>query len=99
MGQLWFGGKIYTMTGPENMVEAIYTDHGKIIETGYLKDLKNKYKQQIDDEIRFEGVLFPGFIDSHLHIIGHGEKLLRLDLSDVQSRKEVIQKFKSHQTN
>ncbi|GEL76875.1 amidohydrolase [Tenuibacillus multivorans] len=92
MGKLWFGGTIYPMTGEGETVEAIFTKDGKIVETGHKDELQNKYNEEIDETVPFEGVLFPGFIDSHLHIIGHGEKLLRLDLSDIHSRQDVINK-------
>lgn len=35
-------------------------------------------------------VMFPGFVDSHMHLIGHGETLMRLDLSSMQSKREVL---------
>src|SRR5690606_25445985 len=34
--------------------------------------------------------LYPGFIDNHMHLIGHGEKLLRLDLSKAASFDELM---------
>ncbi|SER22731.1 amidohydrolase [Piscibacillus halophilus] len=93
MGRLLYGGKIYTMTGPNETVEAIYIENGKIVATGKLDQLKDRFANQIEQDIELQGTIFPGFIDSHLHIIGHGEKLLRLDLSQVQSRQEVIHKI------
>ncbi|TFB25049.1 amidohydrolase [Filobacillus milosensis] len=99
MGKLWYGGMVYTMTKENETVEAIFTENGTILDIGKLDELKNKYSEQIDEEITFKGTLLPGFIDSHLHIIGHGEKLLRLDLSEVFSRKEVIQKVKKAANN
>ena len=35
-------------------------------------------------------VLYPGFVDSHMHMIGHGEKLLSLDLSKATSADEMM---------
>ena len=32
----------------------------------------------------------PGFVDSHMHMIGHGEKLLSLDLSKAASAEEMM---------
>ncbi|WP_124219016.1 amidohydrolase [Aquisalibacillus elongatus] len=92
MGKLWYGEAIYTMTGFGEEVEAIYTKEGRIIDTGLKHDLKTKYGDEIVEEVELGGTVLPGFIDSHLHIVGHGEKLIRLDLSEVNSRKEVIQK-------
>ncbi|MFB5663613.1 amidohydrolase [Alteribacillus sp. HJP-4] len=88
MATLWYNGLIYTMTEKDETVEAIITDNGWIKAAGKLKDLKEH--DQID---RLEdldgGVLFPGFTDSHLHMIGLGETMLRLDLSEVTSSAEM----------
>lgn len=35
--------------------------------------------------------MFPGFVDSHLHLIGHGEKQLQLDLSALTSKEAILQ--------
>ena len=35
-------------------------------------------------------VLYPGFVDSHMHMIGHGEKLLSLDLSKASSADDMM---------
>lgn len=34
--------------------------------------------------------MIPGLVDSHMHLIGHGERLLRLDLSNCTSYSEVL---------
>ena len=35
-------------------------------------------------------MLYPGFIDNHMHLIGHGQKLLSLDLSKAKSSEEMM---------
>lgn len=35
-------------------------------------------------------VMYPGFVDSHLHIIGYGEKLKHIDVSNVRSKDELL---------
>ena len=40
---------------------------------------------------RFKGeVIYPGFVDSHLHIIGYGEKLKHLDVSTIKNKDELL---------
>ncbi len=91
MGTMWYGGKIYTMRLQEETVEAVFTENGKIIDVGEESFLKDKYKERIDTYKNLnKGVMYPGFVDSHLHIIGHGEKLLNLDLSKITSSKDLI---------
>ncbi|MBM7584966.1 putative amidohydrolase YtcJ [Bacillus pakistanensis] len=91
MGILWFNGTIYTMRKENETVEAVFTEDGLIKEVGNLHDIENKYKQRITKRIDLkENVMFPGFVDSHMHLIGHGETLIRLDLSNMKSKAEVL---------
>ncbi|WP_347836523.1 hypothetical protein [Gracilibacillus sp. JCM 18860] len=75
MGKLWYGGKIYTLTEPNATVEAIYTENGSIVEIGNKVSLERRYKNKIEASYNLIGdTMYPGFVDSHLHIIGHGGK-------------------------
>ena len=92
MGKCWWNGTIYTMESEGHTVEAIYTEHGTIIATGTIEDLTNRFQGQMNEVIDLDGAtLFPGFVDSHMHLIGHGETFLKLDLSQMNSREEVLQ--------
>ena len=96
MGELWFGGTIYTMQKENEKVEAIYIENGTITALGTKSELEHKYGSNIAKRIDIkDAVLYPGFVDSHMHLIGHGEKLLRLDLSNFTSpleMKEALEK-------
>ncbi|WP_188206428.1 amidohydrolase [Alkalibacillus aidingensis] len=93
MGNLWYGGTIYTMEEEGHRVNAIYENDGKIMAVGEPNVLREQYP--IEQEFKFDGVMLPGFIDSHLHIIGHGERLLRLDLTYSQSREELLKQIET----
>lgn len=94
MGTLWTGGIIYTMREEGNTTESVYTENGEIVRIGPLKQVRDEFNEKISREIDLDGnVMFPGFVDSHLHMIGHGEKLLRLDLSDVKSSETMKEKL------
>ena len=87
MKTVWHNGTFYTMVREGEQVEALLTVNGKIIAMGTYGALKGK----ADAEVDLNGaVLYPGFIDSHMHIIGHGEKLLSLDLSKAASAEEMM---------
>jgi predicted amidohydrolase YtcJ len=89
MGTLWTNGKIYTMQSEGHEVEAVFTENGFIRALGTEEDLRQKYN--IEETVDLQnGVMFPGFVDSHMHLIGHGETLLRLDLSQMTSKEEVL---------
>ncbi|MDX8046724.1 amidohydrolase [Gracilibacillus sp. S3-1-1] len=92
MGTIYYGGTIYTMKEVEETVEAVFVEDGIIQDIGEREALINTYMDRIDKEYNLEGaIMYPGFVDSHLHIIGHGEKLLRIDLSTMKSAEEVLE--------
>ena len=87
MKTVWFNGIIYTMVSNGDRVEALLTENGKIIAIGTYDELKHKADQEMD---LLGAVLYPGFVDSHMHVIGHGAKLLSLDLSKAKSSEEMM---------
>ncbi|MBM7644823.1 putative amidohydrolase YtcJ [Scopulibacillus daqui] len=89
MGTLWLG-RVRTMVNENDVQEAIYVENGLIQEVGKAFVLKDKYKYCIDQIINMhDKTIFPGFVDSHLHILANGLKLSRLDLSTVTSSEEM----------
>ena len=89
MGEIWYGGTIYTMREENEKVEAIYVEKGMIVDAGSKEELEDRYATvKLHD---LEGkTMIPGLVDSHMHLIGHGERLLRLDLSNCTSYSEVL---------
>lgn len=97
MATLWYGGTIYTLEAEGRRVDAVLTREDKIIATGLLKEMKERYKEEITEYIDLKGgTMLPGFVDSHLHLISHGEKLIRLDLSQYSSKNEVLQAVRDY---
>ncbi|RRN74275.1 amidohydrolase [Peribacillus simplex] len=95
MGTLWFNGSIYTMIKEKDQVEALFTEKGVIVDTGSIDYLERKYAGNISREIDLKGqTMLPGLVDSHLHLVGHGERLLRLDLSLMDSRESIMNALK-----
>lgn len=87
MKQLWYGGPIYTMEHENETTEAVLVKNEKIVQVGKFEELK----EQADELIDLKGsAMYPGFVDSHLHIIYQGEKLIRLDLSKATSSEEML---------
>ncbi|MFC0270307.1 amidohydrolase [Metabacillus herbersteinensis] len=92
MGTLWYGGQIYTLEAEYEKVEAVYVENGMIEAVGDYQTLLAKFKHKVEKKINLQGnTMIPGLVDSHLHLIGHGEKLLRLDFSDMNSSEEILQ--------
>lgn len=98
MKAIWHGGFIYTMLKEGDRTEAVYVEDGVIKGTGSYERLKEKYGSPETEDISLNGaVMFPGFVDSHLHLIGHGEKQLQLDLSALTSKDAILQAAKERE--
>lgn len=92
MGTLFYNGKIYTMIKEKDWCDSVYVENGLIQKTGTREQLSENYAEHITHKVDLEGaVMYPGFVDSHLHLIGHGEKLIRLDLSEMATAEEMDQ--------
>ncbi|AOZ91054.1 amidohydrolase [Paenibacillus crassostreae] len=92
MGKCWWNGTIYTMQNEGDTVEVVYTEHGIIVATGSKEVIEVEYDGQIEEWVDLQGgTMFPGFVDSHMHLIGYGETFLKLDLSNMNSKEEVLQ--------
>src|SRR5690625_4905579 len=79
------------MEKEQETVEAVLVENDKIIATGSLEGLYDLADEYID----LEGtVMYPGFVDSHLHMIFHGEKIIRLDLTKATSKDEMLEMIK-----
>lgn len=87
MKQLWHGGPIYTMVTEHEKVEAVLIEQEKIMAVGNLEELKPLADELVDLE---GAAMYPGFVDSHLHLLFHGQKLTRLDLSTARSAEEML---------
>lgn len=95
MTKLFYNGNIYTMDREKPIVENVLIKNGEILEVNVEKDisedcemvnLKNK-------------TMVPGLSDSHLHTLMYGQELNRLDLTDVKSVEEMINKARNYINN
>ncbi|HSK73845.1 MAG TPA: amidohydrolase, partial [Pyrinomonadaceae bacterium] len=85
---LLFGGKVFTADENYSIAEAVAVDGEKIVAVGTTNDLKAKY--QAAREIDLQGRLVtPGFNDAHIHFVGVGLALLRVDLIGSQTLEEA----------
>ena len=76
----------YTMKNPLDTIESVLVEDGKILALGTFDELKELADELIDLGGSF---VYPGFVDSHLHMIGHGDKLRHIDLSTYKSSNEM----------
>lgn len=88
--ELYFGGTIYTMRQQYEVVEAVLVKEGVIQQVGTYAQLAPLATTFIDLN---KATMLPGLVDSHVHLIGIGEKLSRLQLGDVQSLSEMTSRL------
>jgi len=91
LATLWTGGKIYTMAQVGETVEAVLEEDGKIVATGSVESLS---PLAASTQHLQGNVMYPGFVDSHLHIIGYGEKLKHIDVSALTSKEALLEKLR-----
>ncbi len=89
---LLINGLIYTNPPWKNPVNAIAIKEGKVVALGSdAENLHSEYRpgQTIDLKQR---VVFPGFIDSHIHLTSLGESLTQLKFDENSSHNQIQQK-------
>ena len=92
-------GKIYTVDDQNTVAEAVALDDGKIRAVG-ARDEVEKYIGNSTEVIDIEGgIVYPGFIEGHAHIMGIGANKLNVDLMETKSYSELIQAVKERASN
>ena len=84
---LFYNGRIYNH--PEK--SAILCHGEKITALGNKSDFNAKREIDLNG-----GVVYPGFIDSHLHLLGTGQALENINLNEISSPQDVIPILKKH---
>jgi predicted amidohydrolase YtcJ len=89
-----YGGKIYTASATDSIVEAVVVTAGKIEFAGKETEARD-YIGEKTEVIDLAGkIMTPGFIEGHAHIMGVGYNELNLDLSSVKNYNELVEKVR-----
>ncbi|HLI46581.1 MAG TPA: amidohydrolase [Geobacterales bacterium] len=91
-----FIGKIYTRFMPILKVEALLVHGDKVMYAGSAYRAEKICEELGGDKVKVQGVIFPSFIDSHVHLDWIGETLNQLDLRNVGSIEELKLKLKDY---
>lgn len=82
---VFFGGPIHTASDSRPMVEAVAVQDGRIVFAGPQVGL-NVWVGQNTRLVDLDGAaMYPGFTDSHVHVLGVGQRERQLNLDDVDS--------------
>ena len=88
-------GSILTLDSENSMAQALAIKDGRIVEIGANRQILNKYRAPVQIDLR-GGVVTPGLMDAHAHLIGYADGLLEADLVGTDSWEEVLEKVVSH---
>ncbi|MEL6829778.1 MAG: amidohydrolase [Pseudomonadota bacterium] len=88
--------KVYTGVSDNPVVSGVVVnDSGRIV--GLLPaDFEGEIRA-VDSKVEFislpDAYLYPGFVDAHIHLLGIGQRELRLDLADIASVTELVDRI------
>lgn len=85
-------GRIYTVDPAKPVVEAVAVRDGRIVATGRADDLKHWAGKRTRVLELHGAAVFPGFKDSHAHLLSIGLTKLGVDLADASDFDEVIER-------
>ena len=91
---IFFNGQIFTMDEKNPLVEAIAVNKNKVTAIGKSAEIL-KLAGKNTRTINVEGkTIIPGFNDSHVHFFSIGSQFSNLDLQNVNSASETLEKIK-----
>src|SRR5262249_55713349 len=81
-------GKIWTIQSAQPEVQALAVWHGRILAAGKTDDIKKlSGPQTVVIDLQDRRVV-PGFYDSHVHLLGSGQRLSEVALKDAEDEAE-----------
>ena len=92
--QLLINGRIITVDEKNPYAEAVAIRDGRIVDLGSNEVIRTKYVCSRVEDLK-NAVVYPGFIDAHLHMNGLGRLLMELDLTGTVSYDEVLKLVES----
>jgi predicted amidohydrolase YtcJ len=88
--KLWTNGIFHSLDDGK-IYHKMTTHQGRIV--CFDEDCSHRH---YDEVIDLEGVhVYPGFVDAHMHLLGYGQKLKRLSLSQYKTKDDILQTLKN----
>lgn len=90
MDKIYFNGQIHSLDCSDSVYEAIGIINDKIAALGSNESI---LKLQSEHTVLYDlenNAVYPGFIDSHMHMLEYALQQERVDLSDVKSIDELV---------
>jgi hypothetical protein len=81
-------GKVFTADAAGTIVEAVAIDAGRVVAVGTSREIGAAYRGARTVDLRGR-LVTPGFNDAHIHFLGGGLSLLRVNLSGAKTLAEA----------
>ncbi|HYE13322.1 MAG TPA: amidohydrolase [Pyrinomonadaceae bacterium] len=85
---LLFNGKVFTADARGTVAEAVAVSGNRIVAVGTTAGLRSRFRAEREVDLRGR-LVTPGFNDAHIHFIGGGLSLLRVDLNGARTLEEA----------
>ena len=89
-------GVVLTLDGANTIAKAVAVDSGRVVAVGPERAILNKYAADLSVDLR-GGVLTPGLMDGHAHLIGYADGLLEANLFGTTSWEDAVERVVKHQ--
>ena len=92
---IYYNTTIYTVDKDDSIGQAMVVNNGKIVCVANKNYIFDNYDSK--NKINLNGkFVYPGFIDSHCHLLNYGLNLSILDLKGTESWEDVVDKVKAY---
>jgi hypothetical protein len=90
------GGNVVTMDPSKPRAEAVAVRGDRVLAVGTTSAI-DRHVGRDTEVVELEGkTLIPGLIDSHVHFVGLGNRLLQLDARNVRDKDEILERVAEH---
>ncbi len=94
---LLINARIYTANTDQPMVTAMaFNDQGAILAVGERLQLEADYPNARQLDIGDRGIIIPGMIDAHAHLMNLGYSVITTNLAGTRSRAEILQRLQQN---
>lgn len=88
-------GIIKTLDSQNSVAEALAICDGRIVAVGAEREILNRYSASEFTDVR-GGVIVPGLMDGHAHLVGYADGLLEANLFATDSWSEALERLVLH---
>lgn len=93
---LFHNGPIHTLNPDQPQAEALLVRDNTIIAVGSAVDVRQQARPGYDDVSLQNRALIPGLCDAHIHLLWTGQNLQRIDLAEVASFDDALERIRQH---